>query len=483
MTETTEKNPDRNLRLRGGRYYAVKAVPPRFIASLGGKDKLVVSLRTGEIAVARRERDIRLGEWEAMFKAMRGEGAAKGSIFPPHLVPELKNYRQRIRSAEDRGEHDKAAAISVKLIERTEAVEKRNGKAVADAMFLAGVGSTLLSEFVDTWMSEKGYAERTKADFRTAIKQLSRWMTKNGMAQVVCSIDYDNAAKFKLEAFDKVHAKTANKLLSGLRSYWKWLQKHRKVTDNPWIGLSFPKKRVARHERERPFWDDEILRLFNNNPDQLMRDAMAIAALSALRLEEMFDLRIEDCKNGVFWVRRGKTEASERMVPIHSDLRSIVAARCAGKADNEYLLHEGKPTGWDGARSMSFSKRFATYRRACSVDQQMQGHRRSKVNWHSWRRWFITQADRKQHRREDIERTVGHKVQGVALTVYSWGVTIDELSPVVESVKLPSDAMLDGMARPHRPASPKLKRKAVLRSVQITKPAKRDVGKTTRDTE
>jgi site-specific recombinase XerD len=137
-------------------------------------------------------------------------------------------------------------------------------------------------------MKEKGYAARTLAYFKTAIKRLSGWMTKNEMPLVASAIDGDNAARFKLEALERAHPKTANKLLSGLRSYWKWLQLHRKVTDNAWTGLSFPKERGARHERERPFTDDEVAKLFNNNHCRLMRNAMGIAALSGMRKRRYF---------------------------------------------------------------------------------------------------------------------------------------------------------------------------------------------------
>jgi integrase len=149
-------------------------------------------------------------------------------------------------------------------------------------------------------------------------------------------------------------------------------------------------------------------------------------------------------------------------VPIHRDLVNTVQARCAGKADEEFLIHEGKAgTGWGEERSMSFTKRFQTYRISCGVDELLDGHRRSRVNFHSWRRWFITQADRAGHRREDIERTVGHKVQGMSLGLYSGGASIEQLEVVVESVKLPSGIVVDAEARPVRVIKPKafLKRK------------------------
>ena len=141
-----------------------------------------------------------------------------------------------------------------------------------------------------------------------------------------------------------------------------------------------------------------------------------------MRKEEIFQLRVADCADDLFNIRRSKTNAGIRKVPIHPDLVSTVEARCAGKAPDEFLIHEAKAGGgWGDERSMPFSKRFQTYRISCGVDELLPGHKRSRVNFHSWRRWFITKADQAGLRREDIERTVGHKVQGMSLGLYSGG--------------------------------------------------------------
>jgi len=42
---------------------------------------------------------------------------------------------------------------------------------------------------------------------------------------------------------------------------------------------------------------------------------------------------------------------------------------------------------------MPTSKRFRTYRRGLGVDDQVEPKRRSLVNFHSFRRWFITKAE------------------------------------------------------------------------------------------
>ena len=186
--------------------------------------------------------------------------------------------------------------------------------------------------------------------------------------------------------------------------------------------------------------------MFKGRPDAVTRDAMLVAALSGMRLEEIFQLQVRDCDGGLFKVRRSKTVAGERTVPIHSVLADLVVARRSeGKAAKDYLLHEGDATGWDGMRSAAFSKRFnQTYRRRCGVHDKPDGRQKSRVNFHSFRNWFITKADRAGCRREDIERAVGHRVGGMSLGHYSGGPSMEQLRAVVESVKLPPEVHLTG---------------------------------------
>jgi len=166
---------------------------------------------------------------------------------------------------------------------------------------------------------------------------------------------------------------------------------------------------------------------------------MMIAALSGLRLEEIFQLTVGDCANGYFNVRNAKTSAGERLVPIHDDLADIIARRCKDKTHKDYLIHEAKAASRGATRSMAFSKRFATYRKACDVDFQIEGRRLSLINFHSLRICFSTQVDQAGHRNEDIARVMGHEVQGMSLGLYSGGPTVGQLKAVVASVRLPKE--------------------------------------------
>jgi integrase len=457
-----------HLLLRGKTYFARVAIPPSVRPAFGSKiTSLVRTLKTKSLSEAQRNKHKVVGELQDLIEAAKAKAAGqKGTLVPTALIEKADAYRKRIEQARRGGDDEGADNLRLDLAEASAHASMTFGDAAFRTMWDAGNGATPLRHHFETWMTEKRFSARAMGDHKLALRTLEDWLNGRKMPLTVDEVTNRVAGEFKIEEFSKkgVHPKTANKKLSSLRTYWKWLINHGHAeTGNPWIGLSLPKRQALPDEMERPFTDQEVVRLFGGGPDRMMRDVMGIAALSGLRKEEIFQLTVANCKGGVFNIRRSKTNAGIRKVPIHPDLATTVQTRCAGKADNEFLIHEATAGGgWGEERSMPFSKRFQTYRISCGVDEVVPEHRRARVNFHSFRRWFITKADQQGHRREDIERTVGHKVQGMSLGLYSGGATEKQLQVVVESVVLPDGIRVDAEARPVRVIKPKvfLKKKA-----------------------
>ena len=88
-------------------------------------------------------------------------------------------------------------------------------------------------------------------------------------------------------------------------------------------------------------------------------------------------------------------------------------------------------------RSFKASNAFTEYRRSVGVDDMVEGKRRSLVNFHSFRRWFITEAERADQPENIIAAVVGHKRQGMTLGTYSAGPKLAQARRCVEAVKLP----------------------------------------------
>lgn len=113
--------------------------------------------------------------------------------------------------------------------------------------------------------------------------------------------------------------------------------------------------------------------------------------------------RARDPAGGMFDIDQAKSEAGVRKFPIHSDLQPIIARLKRGWGADDLLI---RASGKDAANA--FGKRFGSYRAACGVVDVAVGRRQERVDFHSLRRWFVTEA-RKGFDRAVVAAIVGHE--------------------------------------------------------------------------
>jgi integrase len=237
--------------------------------------------------------------------------------------------------------------------------------------------------------------------------------------------------------------KTVQRKVSACRSYWTWLGRKGHVPDDdrtPWDRQAPPKAAASGHDEDdkRPFTDAEVVSLLNGQADPEIADLMRVAALSGMRLEEVYRLRVRDCEGGVFNIRIAKTKAGKRKVPIHPDLTAIVARRVKGKEPTGYVFHEPDALAVKWERSMAVSKRFGRYRQTVGVHDRPGDKESSLVDFHSFRRWFITDAIHRGQPEYVVRQVVGHALQGVTMGVYLGKALPPRLRECVEAVRLPA---------------------------------------------
>lgn len=288
--------------------------------------------------------------------------------------------------------------------------------------------------------------DRSLADDVRALKIFSDWCAANEVPQFIERIDVKTAARFKdsIEGWANLSWASANKYVGRLRYYWDYLVEATHAPHNPWLRLKLKRPEVDPENEERPFTDTEVQKLLMGGASPAMMDVILIGALTGARLDAIIDLRVGECADGWFTFKPQKKERKARDVPIHPDLKALVAARVKGKRPEEDFFPEWpEPKSKDSIRERSgyFSKRFTAYRRTLGVDEQVEGKRRSLVNFHSFRRWFITKMERAGASGDLIAAIVGHKRSGLTLGRYSAGPEMEAAKRAIAKVKLPP---LDG---------------------------------------
>ncbi|MDA8438287.1 MAG: tyrosine-type recombinase/integrase [Propionibacterium sp.] len=443
------------LRRRQG-WYAVVEVPPSLRATLGRRLKR--TLKTRDLAVARARRWSVLADLKATIEQARK--APSGDPLTSEALAyreALDDARRRAEATPYRGDPDDLQALGAfhdslpdtlladAIADRAGAIEATQGTDAAVAFADLALGRTTpLDLHVDAWVSEGGpksatLRPRTRLERRRAVASLASWLAAQGLPVTVEAITRKVAGRYVSHLLASGRERrTLAKRVRSLHAYWSWLLRRGHLDEdlaNPWQDQvpAVPAHQPTEHERA--FTDDEVARLLASPPDVTLADFMKLAALTGMRREEIAQLTVADCTEGAFIIRQGKTAAARRRVPIHSDLAPLVARRTAHKAPTDYLFEDLASSTHD--RSDPLGKRFTRYRRSLGIQEG--AGRRSLVNLHSFRRWFVTKAINAGCPPHVVSLLVGHSEgrKGMTLGPYWSGAEDDALRAVVEAVKLP----------------------------------------------
>ncbi|WP_348646336.1 tyrosine-type recombinase/integrase [Aurantimonas sp. DM33-3] len=427
------------------------AVPRSLHKKLG--TRLKRSLQTDSLAVANQMK------WQAVADLKAIIDHATGATDHHKLrreALEMAAYLQRAQTDEERERLD--FGISLRADElagdpvATEVDPESGGplyeldpdraKLAGDYVRMVRGEMTPLDHYHSAYLAQLQVKPRTRADDERALAYLVTWCERERVPPDIQSISRKVAVRFMDGLHTVAGSKspvTLQKYLNRLGCYWKWLLHREHVASNVWQGLKYAKPVVAHDELERPFSKDEMLRLLKGPAPEAMHDLMRIAALTGARIDPIVDLKVKDCRDGVFMFKPQKKEKSPRAVPIHSALTEIVERRVNGRADDDDFFPEW-PSPQNGSlreRSFKASNAFTSYRRLVNVDATVPGKRRALTNFHSFRRWFITEAERADQPEHIIAAVVGHKRQGMTLGRYSAGPLMEQARRCVEAVRLP----------------------------------------------
>lgn len=458
----------RHLQRKGNLYRFRISIPADLQPHFDGRKFFIRSLKTGDIAEAKRRRDDAERDIVRVFADLRRYGMQPatrdtirdlGAVWAKELAESRKDavaWSAKIlgRDPSDVEPEDALSAEDF-IADEAERIKRKYGTEAADKFANIALGRVGVGHYRDAYLAEARLAPKTSRDRAGHLNRFARWAEAEGLA--VANVDRSAAGRYVSAELVRGDRRTAKKHLSSLKGYWDYLSQRGHVTEreNPWDRQMLPDRsrrveRGARDNDERPFTAEEMRKLLHAPQEdrakaagrghlQQIDDAMRIAALSGMRLAEIITLWCGECDTdaGFFSIGHGKTAAAIRRVPIHPDLVEIVARRTKGKQPKDWLFNELQHERDPGD---TFGKRFARYRTRLGVDDQREGKRRSLVNFHSFRRWFITEAERAGQPVSTIAAVVGHQEgrEGMTFGVYSRGPSDEQIRACVVAVALPA---------------------------------------------
>ena len=442
----------RNLELRRQGWYAVKDVPAKLVPLVGRK-RLRVTLRTREHVMALVRRPAALNALE------RRIAEAAGQLGNAQWMEQALEVREALRSPEPVGWEVQpgdpeapdgvpltAADFAEDIVDHLTRSARLRGYPNPSMLAKVALGdATPIEPMVETWLGEQDIEERSKGDHRKALSELAAWCLAESITPALESFDRKTAGRYVSSLLArKMHRATLGKRLWFLSSLWRWLVSKGHADANPWRDQGVGKGGMSDRDKEpeRAFTDAEVSLLLGGTTDRTLLDMARIAALSGLRVDEIARLTCRDVNlnERTMAVRSNpKTASSRRVVPIHSALLGIITARVKGKAADAFVIEELGPAPKVGRqRSMAFSKRFGTYRQSVGVHAKTDDQRRSCVNFHSFRRYFVIKAEQAGQPETIIRAVVGHKRAGMTLGTYSAGPSLEQRRACVEAMRLPS---------------------------------------------
>lgn len=439
----------RYLEKRGGNAWNVTKQVPRHLRRIITRSHLRRSTRTSDLKLAQARRWPILAEMQSMIDAAQKQHAA-GGVMADALA--WRDTLAKVEAGDPRVWDDRfpaggaplRRAVLADLEDEADVIAAQHGEEAATVFMGVATGAaTPQALHVESWLREGGSRgplnERTQRQLRSAVQRFTAWCERVGIPPTIEAIGKVQCARYVTEAFvaEGAEIETTNKHVTSLSSYWRWLIKRTSTTVNPWSGQRRSRAGIHRNgERgKRPFSDPELRALLDGGADQELADVMKIAALSGLCLEEIYALSVFDCRDGLFDVRKGKREARVRKFPIHSELTSIIARRTEGKGPKDFLIEEGGPARADRGKSMS--GRFSDYRKRCGVEDKAEGKRQSKIDFHSFRRTFITKARNAGIDYATVQNVCGQRTGHISDDIYSSGPEMAMRRACVEAVRLP----------------------------------------------
>lgn len=226
-----------------------------------------------------------------------------------------------------------------------------------------------------------------------------------------------------------ISPQTQKRIVTQVGHFLDWAVYEGQLSANPFKTVRVEAKgKVNRYEA---MTDEEVKKLLELD-DQKIGTVLVFCLLSGMRAGEAAGLVREDLvwKGNLGWfchvrpnaVRSLKTDAAERVVPLHSSLTPLLAS----------LPKTGRL--FPGLSVNMVTKQFASMRTAVGVT-------RPGLVFHSTRKWFVTMCERAGVPEHFTASIVGHQSarseNRMTYGIYSAGISDEQKREIVERVGLP----------------------------------------------
>ena len=401
------------LQKRVNRWYAVLEIPAA-LRSRFGKPRFVQSLETESRTVAERRVLPVVLAWKKDIATAKGEPVDDDAAF----------WRRSLRNARDKKHRQSIleqidyAAWGIGAINVDNIGDQPSSDPEARQFYASATGQLVnLTEHLDEWLSTSSATAKTQDMHRSVVKSFAREF------QLVQDVARPEVRRWvtKLMNEDGLTPKTVQRVLSGLRGYWRYLQSIGVAEEDhePFSKLDVARqgKRTSPGSSRQPFEPSDVVQLLDaaiKRGDDQLADLIRLGMWTGCRIEELCALKVEQVKDDHFSIGDAKTKAGWRDVPIHRELAQTMTRLIDDSADG-YVL-SGLSVNKYGDRSNAVGKRFGRLKKDLDFGKQHV--------FHSIRKTVVTILENAGVPENVVADIVGHEKTTMTYGLYSGGLSL-----------------------------------------------------------
>jgi integrase/recombinase XerC len=203
-----------------------------------------------------------------------------------------------------------------------------------------------IDSFFDYLTYEKKYSVHTITSYKNDINQFIAFISPNEEAFPITEINYQQIRAWVASLLkDKIAAKSVNRKLSALKSFFKYLQRQQIIEVNPMAKISGPKtpKRlpvfVDEHQMENLFANVKFEEGFNGLRDRLILDLFYQTGIRRAELTHLKELDLNLFNSTIKVLgKRNKERLIPISLPLKRNLESYLQVKQELNLSNMMLL-------------------------------------------------------------------------------------------------------------------------------------------------
>jgi integrase len=273
-------------------------------------------------------------------------------------------------------------------------------------------------EHLDEWLGTSQATAKTQDMHRSVVERFAKEFQ---MVQDVTRAEVRHWVS-RLMNEDNLAPKTVQRILSGLRGYWRFLQSIEVAGENdePFnkLDVALQNKSTLQRPARQPINPDDVVQLLDaaiKRDDDQLADLIRLAMWTGCRIEELCSLKIEQVKDDYFSITDAKTQSGWREVPIHRELTQTMT-RLIDDSKDGFVLSGLSANNKHKRRSDGIGKRFGRLKTGMGFGE--------KHVFHSIRKTVVTILENAGVAENIVADIVGHEKTTMTYGLYSGGLSL-----------------------------------------------------------